>query len=306
MAPTDAIAADRQLPLGAEIFLDHIAHFVPDAQSASRALARAGFAPAPISIQTDSGQLTGTGNVTAMLGRGYIEVLFKTADTALGREFDEAITRYSGIHLIAFGVADARAQAAALSARGFRVRPLVELRRPVATETGEAEAAFTVARVEAGEMPEGRIQMLTHRTEDAVWQKRWLEHENRARALIDVAIAVPDVGEAAARYGRFLNRPAVTVNMGASIFLDRGGVQIFDASTFMRFVPGIAIPSLPFIGAYAVRVDTLIGTANLLRGKAMMFEQRDRMLFVPFPQQLGAGAWIFVEQPSDLPWRAKS
>ena len=33
---------------------------------------------------------------------------------------------------------------------------------------------------------------------------------------------------------------------------------------------------------------------------------RDRMLFVPFPPALGQGTWIFVEQLTDLPWRAKS
>ena len=32
-------------------------------------------------------------------------------------------------------------------------------------------------------MAEGRIQMLTHHTEDAVWQPRWLAHPNGARGL---------------------------------------------------------------------------------------------------------------------------
>ena len=31
-------------------------------------------------------------------------------------------------------------------------------------------------------MPEGRIQILTHRTESTVWQKRWLTHPNGALA----------------------------------------------------------------------------------------------------------------------------
>ena len=80
-------AADRQLPVGGEIFLDHVGHFVRDPQAAAQALARAGFAPAPLSVQVNPDpaggppQLTGTGNVTAMFARGYIEVLFKTADT---------------------------------------------------------------------------------------------------------------------------------------------------------------------------------------------------------------------------------
>ncbi len=88
--------ADTAASRAGEIFLDHVAHFVADRDAAAKALARAGFAPTPISIQTDGGKLTGTGNVTAMMTRGYIEVLFKTADTPLGQELDRALARYSG------------------------------------------------------------------------------------------------------------------------------------------------------------------------------------------------------------------
>jgi hypothetical protein len=28
-----------------------------------------------------------------------------------------------------------------------------------------------------------------------------------------------------------------------------------------------------------------------------------RGLVAKFPEELGIGAWLFVEQPSDLPWR---
>jgi hypothetical protein len=259
-----------------------------------------------VSIQSDKGQLTGTGNVTAMLTRGYIEVLFKTADTPLGKELDDALARYTGVHLMAFGVANANAARERLSKAGFRVRPIVALSRPVDTETGKAEAAFTVARVEAGEMAEGRVQLLTHHTEDAVWQKRWLTHPNGAKALIDTVAVVADVDEAANRYARFTGRKAVATRMGRSIFLDRGGVQLFDRASFARSVPNVPVPGLPFIGLYAVRVDSIITTASVLRGKGLSFEQRDRMLFAPFPRELGQGAWVFVERADDLPWRASS
>ena len=66
----------------------------------------------------------------------------------------------------------------------------------------------------------------------------------------------------------------------------------------------LPVPGLPFIGAYAVRTDSLIATANVLRERGNRFEQRDHMLFVPFPKELGTGAWVFVEQATDLPWRA--
>jgi hypothetical protein len=201
--------ATRQLPNGEEVFLDHVGHFVLDPQAASIALSRAGFAPTPVSVHVNPdppGGPTGTGNVTAMLERGYIETLFKTADTALGREFDAALARHPGIHLAAFAVADAAAAHRRLAAVGWPVRPLVRMQRPVETEIGPDTAAFTIVRVAPGAMPEGRIQLLTHHTEHAVWQKRWLAHPNGAVGLLDLAIAVGDVAEAAARFARFAGR----------------------------------------------------------------------------------------------------
>jgi Glyoxalase-like domain len=304
--PMIPIDAERQLPLAAETFLDHVGHFIPDADAASDALTRVGFAPAPKSIQVADGQLTGTGNVTAMLERGYIEVLFKTADTPLGREFDASLARYAGLHLIAFAIADAKAASAQLAANGFRVRPIVELKRPVATATGEATAAFTVARIDEGQMREGRIQYLTHHTEDAVWQRRWLAHPNGAKALIDVIVAVADVDEAAARYVRFLGHEAVPTNIGRGIFLERGGVQLVNAASLARLLPRVAAPPLPFIAGYAIRVDSLDVTERALASGRVASNRRGSMLLAPFPVELGQGAWLFVEHAVDLPWRARS
>jgi glyoxalase-like protein len=304
--PTIPIDAERQLPFAAETFLDHVGHFVPDADAASAALTRAGFAPAPKSIQVADGQLTGTGNVTAMLERGYIEVLFKTADTPLGREFDASMARYAGLHLIAFAVADAKASSGRLAANGFRVRPIVELKRPVATATGEATAAFTVARIDEGQMREGRIQYLTHHTEDAVWQKRWLEHPNGAKALLDIVVAVADVDEAAARYVRFLGHEAVPTNTGRGIFLERGGVQLVNAASLARLLPRVAAPPLPFIAGYAIRVQSLDAAERALASGRVASNRRGPMLLAPFPSELGQGSWLFVESASDLPWRARS
>jgi len=144
--PGEHADADRQLPIPNEIFLDHVGHFVRDHDAASRALARAGFAPTPASIQVNpdakggAPQLTGTGNVTAMLPRGYIEILFKTADTALGREFDAAMARYAGVQLAAFVVADAAGAHRRLAENGFRVRPLVGCARRARRNAGRAHS----------------------------------------------------------------------------------------------------------------------------------------------------------------------
>jgi len=299
----------RQLPEGCEIFLDHVGHFIRDPEAASRAFGRVGFAATPVSIQVNpdaSGgeSPTGTGNVTAMLRRGYIEALFKTADTPLGRELDAALARYCGVHLAAFSVADAAAAHRRLAADGFAVRPLIKMRRPVATQAGKDVAAFTVARVEPGVMAEGRIQILTHHTEAAVWQPRWLEHPNGATALIDLVIATAEPGAAAARYARFLDRPAAKNAAGHVVRLDRGCVQFVAPETLVRFAPGLAIPSLPFIGAYAIAVRSLAALERHLRNNAVAFIRRAGATAVRFPDDIGQGAWLFVERAADLPWRA--
>ena len=295
---TDATRSeiDRQLPLGDEIFLDHVGHFVPDPQAASHALARAGFAPTPASVQVDpAGARTGTGNVCAMFTRGYIEVLFKTADTPLAAELDISMARYTGVHLAAFAVADAAAAHRRLGEVGFPLRPLVSMQRPVDTETGKDTAAFTVARVERGAMAEGRIQILTHRTEDAVWQKRWLTHANGARALASVVIVVADVDEAAARFALFTGRPAMTIRSGQSVQLDRGRVDLVTHDAFEAALPEIAIASLPFIGAYGVRVGSLETVEAQLREVGLAARVAGDALIAPFPAELGTGAWLFAE-----------
>ncbi len=297
---TASKAADRQLPLGEEIFLDHIAHFVPDREAARAALARAGFAPTPVSIQVNPDpaggppQPTGTGNVTAIFSRGYVEILFQTAETPLGRELAAALGRFPGLHLAAFAVADAAAAHRRLEASGFRTQPLVSMQRPVDTEQGPDVAAFTIARLVPGQMPEGRIQILTHRTERTVWQPRWLHHPNGAQALAALTIAVGDVGEAAARFARFTGRQAGPCEGGQAIALDRGRLELVTAEAFGRRFPELTIPGLPFIGVCTIAVES-IGAAHAQLQRGGIATRRDgECLVARFPNELGQGAWVFV------------
>jgi hypothetical protein len=297
---------NRRQPSGSEIFLDHIGHFVGDIGTAGAALALAGFQTTPSSIQQHTNpdgttSQTGTGNITVMLDQGYLEILFKTADTPLGQEFDAALSAYPGVHLAAFAAADARIQSTRLQHEGFLTQPVVDLRRPIGTENGVAEAAFSVARVKHGEMPEGRMQFLTHHTEETLWQPRWLKHPNGAKALRDVVIAVENVGNAAKRFGRFLAHKGRPNANGTLIALERGGVQLMNAKAFeAMFGP---VPRLPFVGAYAVEVASVSATDELLRKHKIARSRLGNALKVPFPTSLGLGTWLFVERERSLPWR---
>ena len=302
-------AASRQLPVGDEIFLDHVGHFVRDAQAASRALRRAGFAPTPVSIQADKEPSTarlvptGLGNITAMFARGYMEVLFKNSDTALAGELDAALAHRAGLHLAAFSVVDAAAAHERLAGAGFPVRDLVRMQRPVETENGPDIAAFTISRVKPMAMPEGRIQILTHHTESAVWQPRWLSHPNSVCDLIDVVIAVGDIAEAAQRFARFSGRPATFTPGGALIRLDRGGVYLVGHDQAPEKLPEVPVTSLPFMIGYALGVESLAAAETAVDGADLEWRAFEDGIVATFPAELGQGAWVFVERAKDLPWR---
>jgi len=295
-------SVDRQLPVGDEIFLDHIAHFVRDREAARDALVRAGFAPTPLSIQVNPdpaggpAKPTGTGNVTAMFARGYVEILFKTSDTPIARELDAELARHPGLHLAAFAVGDAVRAHARLGQGGFRTQPLVAMQRPVDTAAGPDIAAFTIARLVPGQMPEGRIQMLTHRTEHTVWQPRWLDHPNSARALRALTIAVADVSEAAARFARFTGRLSAAGEGGQVVALDRGRIELVTADAFGRRFPELAIPSLPFMGACAIEVASLAAAEAALHRGGIAMRRDGNRLIARFPDALGIGAWILDER----------
>lgn len=295
------VQADRQLPLAGEIFLDHVGHYVRDPQAAAQALTRAGFAPAPLSVQVNPDPaggpplLTGTGNVTAMFTRGYLEMLFKTADTPLGQQLDAGLARYPGIHLAAFAIADAHTEHARLAAVGFRMQPVISMQRPVETGGAPGTARFTLARVEAGEMPEGRIQMLVHHTEDMVWQPRWLSHPNGALGLAGLTIAVADVDEAAARFARFTNRKAERSTHGQTFRLDRGRLDLVTAEAFAALLPECVIPSLPFAGLCEIKVRSLRELESLISNAGLPARLDGEALIAPFPEELGRGAWRFSE-----------
>ena len=111
-------------------------------------------------------------------------------------------------------------------------------------------------------MAEGRIQMLAHRTEHTVWQPRWLTHPNGAQGLVDLVVVSADVAEATSRFVRFTGREARPTKHGQAIALDRGQVQLFSKEAFTAMFAEIAIPRLPFIGAYAIRVRSLRDAAK--------------------------------------------
>lgn len=280
-----------QLPDAGAVFLDHVAHFVPAIDWAAQALEDCGFRLTPFTAQTNriDGQAiaAGTGNRCAMLRRGYLEILAATAATPLAQQLQERLARHIGLHLAAFGSADAAAEHRRLAAAGFPVLPLVDMRRPVMTEDGEAEARFTIARIAPGAMAEGRMQFLTHHTPDLVWRKPDLDHPNGAQALAGVWIAAVDPAEPAERFARFTGRPARRDGTITTIAFERGALH-FATAEFLATEFGVPEgPPLPYLAACEIEVASLDRLLGHLDAAGLAHHAIAGGMVLPLPPAVG-------------------
>jgi len=304
---------DAQLPSPGALNLDHVAHFVPDRDAAAAALARLGFTTTPFSEQFHrleaDGPLVpaGTGNRCVMLRDGYLEFLTPFLDTPVAGQLRDAIARYTGVHLVAYGTSDAEADHARLAAEGFAPPPPVRLQREADAPAGTTTTVrFVVTRTPPGTMPEGRIQFCGHQTPEGVWQLRWMDHANRAAGLRRVFLVLADPAEAATRYARYAGLPAGLVFGPAGIEFvqqaERGALHLMDTDAFRaQFDPdgSMQVPALPWIAGYELASDDLsITRAVLENGGTEVTELPDGRLRVLLPPELGGFILFSARQPA--------
>jgi Glyoxalase-like domain len=302
LAPA-ATAWQHQRPPAGALTLDHIAHFVPDIDAASRALERLGFTLTPFSLQQHriepGAPLTpaGSGNRCVMLRWGYLEFLTPTANTPVAERMRAAMDRYVGQHLICFGTSESERIYRHLASSGFEPQPPVALQRQIGTDSGEDTARFTVQRVPPEAMPEGRVQVVEHHTPELLWQRRWLDHPNRAAGLIASIVCVEHPAEAASRFARFAGSDLrwegrIAVVEGPA----RGAVVIVDPATLEDHL-GVAPPTLPWIAGVELLSDDLADTRAHLEasGFDIIEPKGHEAIAVAGPPELG-GIFIFVSK----------
>jgi hypothetical protein len=235
-------AAQRQRPPPGDLYLDHLAHFVPDLAAAGAVWEKLGFRVTPLSDHQVSGKPAGTSNRCVMLEEGYLELLAPTLDTPHAQRVRDRMKLFVGVHLACFGTPDAAAEHARLAAHGFEPEPVVNLQRDV--EGGKAR--FNVIYVPRDKMPEGRVQYCEHLAPEHVWREGYV-NPFRLRAVYVVA---DEPEEVAARWGRFgglLPRPE-----DGFVRLDtaRGRVMIGTRKNVERVLG--AAPAAPALAGYAL------------------------------------------------------
>jgi glyoxalase-like protein len=237
--------AEAQKPGPGELYLDHVAHFVPDLGAAARLAESLGFAVTPESAHRAQGAPAGTSNRCIMLEEGYIEILAPTLDTPNARRVRSRMDLYDGVHLACFGTPDAQAEHRRLAEHGFEPEPLVDLQRTL--DTGK-RVRFSVVYVPPAKMPEGRIQYVQQLTPEVIWDTPSLAHTNGVTALKAVYVVADDPAQVAARWAHFaglLPRPE-----GALVRLDCARGQVFVATRHDLVQILGAAPAAPGLAGY--------------------------------------------------------
>ena len=298
---------ERQLPLGGEVYLDHVGYFVEDLEKAGAAFAHLGFTVSPIHVHYNAdaqGNLVaaGTGNRLITFQAGYLEVLAALDPTPLADQLRDALRRYAGLHLIAFTHADMLSQRRRLVEAGLDPQPAVRLRRTVQTTEGPKQVAVTVVRARPGSMPEGRVQLLTHHTPELIWRPGYTVHANHAAALSDVLVIAQDPEEASIRFQRFSGCPGKRQGDLQWVALHRGRVSFASPTAAHGWLPALNIPSLPYVAAVALRSSDLALTrAFFARPDTAAAFDSDAGLGVA-PRE-GMGAYLFFHDTrGGAPW----
>jgi hypothetical protein len=280
--------ADDQKPAPGELFLDHVAHFVPDIDAAAALLERLGFVVTPLSVQEVDGRPAGASNRCVMLEQGYIEVLTPTHDTPTARSVRAAMERFTGVHLATFGTPDAQAEHARLAAHGFEPQPLVDLERRL--DDGNT-VRFKVVRTAPGKMAEGRIQYVQHLAPEAIWTPRNLAHSNGVTGLSAVYVCAAEVAATAARWARFSALLPHAAPRWAELVASRGSVVIAGAAALHKEGGFDTLPAAPALAGYSLRCREPAQFAERCAKAGLPVRRRQRHFSVGLPALLG-GTWI--------------
>lgn len=262
----------QQLPAPGRIFLDHVGWMVPDLGPAAPAFDNLGLPLTPMSVHgvpDSAGKWTptGTANRLAMLPQGYLEILAPHGgiDNPTVQHLKAALARHTGVHLLAFSVADAESEARRLEAQGFKLQPTVHLRRTIEAEDGsQAEVAFTVIRTGYDVFPEARCQFLTHHTPQHMWQSRYLPAESCITGLLEATLVVDDPSDVAARFSRFLGRSVLPDKEDRLILLDRGRVRFIRRQSASNLFGARTLPPNPSVGAITLSSSNIERTRDVL------------------------------------------
>jgi catechol 2,3-dioxygenase-like lactoylglutathione lyase family enzyme len=175
------------------VVLDHIGLIVPDLAAARSLFETLGFTTTPRAdhTRTDAqGRIVSAGSSqhSLMFEQGYVE-LMQITDRHAGHPLSAAPEERFGLHVLAFGVADAAEWHARCRGEGMTIGQVMDWSRPVETPERQGLARFRFFDAPWRPQDPSYLCWVQHLTPELVRTPSLLRHPNGARALAGLGYA---------------------------------------------------------------------------------------------------------------------
>jgi hypothetical protein len=232
-----------------------------------------GFAPTPKGLHpwgTGTQLVMFPDNFIELMGiedRSRIDVVTGSADGSggfrFGRFIADFLDRREGVAMVALHSKDARADLAAVTARGLPNAGLVDFRRAVRLPDGRAgEAVVTLAMLIDPREPQLSHFICHQHRPELVWVPDWLHHPNGAEAITRITYAAADPDAVRPRFAGIWGAEAISMVTGGFLVTTAGGeFLVLDHSACRARFAGTRMPDrwqdAPCAIAIGVRVPKL-------------------------------------------------
>lgn len=247
---------------GSGTTLDHIGIVVPDLAKAAEDFVALGFTlSSPVSHDTADGKSAGSTQCSVMLRDGYIE-LQEITGPAGSHLLSAAREKHFGLHILAFGVRDARDAQAHLSETGLPLSDVLEWERMVHRLDGDQLARFAFFVADYDPADDALLCWVQHLTPKAIREPRLLEHANGAVGLTHVGLYASDQGIAEKMLNRLCKAGGARQDGNAVRF---GKIEMTVSGPGER--GGVAQEMWP-APAFAADIGLALSDPSILAGKA--------------------------------------
>lgn len=238
--------------------LDHVGIVGPDLSGLAAAWTRLGFQLTPLA-RHEGGR---TGNHCVMLDGSYLE-LVATLPGRTSATLARFLARYAGIHILALRIEDEDAALARLARAGFP-DPHASRTERALDDSDPASPRVGFSLITPPDPPEGRVHLIRHLTQGAMWQNRFLSHPNRVTSLASLTLVVERPAITAAWLSRVAGRTVVVDGPGLALALGRQRLRILPPTGTDR------PPGMPWISGVTLRTsDANQALATILAEQAI-------------------------------------
>lgn len=205
----------------------------------------------------------------------------------------DSLSRFEGLHILAFGTPDADIAAAQLTEDGVKHGGVHRMRRPVDTTEGTRieQIGYLELDDEAGHTPEGRLAVAEHTPDEIQRVRTGLDHPNGALGLVEVILCAPTAQFEAyvGRYTTYLRRAGRDDGVAHTFDIGDTRLTLVRDTGLVDLLPGTRAPALPAFVAVAIAVADLATVRAHLREHSVDFtDLPSGDVHVPVGPTLGA------------------